>query len=618
MKKPKDLLKPERKEKIIKLPISKYIDTQFRNYSIYTIENRGVPNFYDALTPVQRYILSNSPVSFTKTLSVVGKSIEDHYSHGNCLEYSTKINLAYGGQITIGEWSEKWPELYFLVQSKNLDNKLEFCGAHSPRIGQSTKKYIEIELESGEIIKCTLNHPFFINNQWVEARNIVPKDSLFSFYNSVIVKNISIIESSTPVDFYDITVDTHHNFSIGNSEIIVHNSSLEKAISKLARPFGSSLSILEGYGFFGSEVSPDPAAARYTSVKLSKEAGDILRKYRHLTTRTPEGPYDPFWIDLPIGLVTTIVGIAVGYKSTILPRKLEDIKSFLEGKTKEVLPYFKGFEGHIKRYNGLEKAWIISSKIVSDTNKMEIRELAPILNYSSILKKLDYLFGKYEGQIRIINNSNTKVKIDIIYLGKRQEEWKDIQDYINRVFSIIVTENIVFVKDGQILVYDNIEQYLEDYKWQIKRLKWKNTEYEREELDFDLTFNKAKKELIEFIIKKKRTVEEIDTFLSPYILSIQTKLEGLTSKKFTEDELIITKAKIKELVQLLKEKETALIRAKTDFNKSVDTSLIRGISSKRTGSVDLFTTEDIGELEGIAIWNGEDVVQEEEIIEEED
>ena len=40
------------------------------------------------------------------------------------------------------------------------------------------------------------------------------------------------------------------------------------------------------------------------------------------------------------------------------------------------------------------------------------------------------------------------------------------------MFSIIVKENLIFIKDSQILVYDSIEEYLDDYKWQIKRLNY--------------------------------------------------------------------------------------------------------------------------------------------------
>ena len=457
--------KSQIKQKIVKLPISKFIDTKFRDYSVYVLEARGIPSFYDSLTPVQRYILMNSPISFTKTLSVVGKSIEDGYHHGD--------------------------------------------------------------------------------------------------------------------------------------------QSLSKAIAKLARPFGSSIQVLEGYGFFGTEVCPDPAAARYTSIKLSKETSDILKKYKNLITRQPDGPYDPFWVDIPLGLTTTIVGIAVGYKSTILPRKLSDIQEYLIGKKTSVPPYFHDFKGTIKKHKELNKAWILSSKINIIDKRLEIKGLPPVLNYSVVLKRLDYLFNRYEGLIKILNNSNTKVNIDIIYIGHNNQEWEEIKLYIERVFSIIVTENPVFIKDNQVLVYDSIEQYLDDYKWQIKRLLWKNTEWERNWISEELIFNKAKEELINFIILKKRTVEEIDEFLTPYNKEIKIRLEGLTSKKFTKNELILTKDKIKELEVNLKLKEKDLIKVKKDFDLMKDPTLERGISSKKM-SVDLFDIEDISEVDGITIWDGGD------------
>ena len=422
MKKSKDLTKSKVKEKIIRLPISKFIDTKFRDYAIYVLEQRGIPNFYDALTPVQRFILKNSSSSSTKTLSVVGKSIEDGYHHGN--------------------------------------------------------------------------------------------------------------------------------------------TSLEGAINKLARPFGNALQILEGDGFFGTEVSPSPAAARYTEVKLSSTANSILNKYNYLTTRVPDGPYDPLWMDIPLGLVMPIVGIAVGYKTTILPRKLKDIQDFLLGKRKNLKPYFEGFDGTIEKYKGVDKAWLISSNISIEDKKILIRDIPPIIKYETILKKFDYLINKYESSIRIINNSNIKVNIDIIYTGKNEKEFEDIQTFTKKLFSVIVTESPVFVKDGNVLTYDSIEQYLEDYKWQIIRLKLKNTLYERDKLSFNLKFNYGKELFIAFILEKRRSNLEIDKWLKPYTKDVAERLEHMTSRKFTIDELASTKEIIKKLVSELKEKEIELKIAK--------------------------------------------------------
>lgn len=466
---------------MIRLPISKYIDTKFREYSIYVTEQRGIPSFYDAFTPVQRYILMNSPTSFQKTLSVVGKSIQDGYHHGD--------------------------------------------------------------------------------------------------------------------------------------------KSLTGAISRLARPFGSAVQVLEGYGFFGSEVCPEPAAARYTSVKISSKANDILKKYKFLNEKEEEGPYHPFWMDIPLGLTTPIVGIAVGYKTTILPRKLEDIQKYLEGKIKVIKPHFIDFEGTIQKYKDLGNAWIISSKINITGNRIEVRGIPPILKYTSVLKRLDWLFGKFEGKIRVINNSNTKVNIDIVYLGKTKEEWIEIQDFINKVFSIIVTECPVFIKDSQVLVYENVEQYLDDYNWQLKRLAYHKSLYDRDFTSKELDFNKAKKEFINFMLVKKRSVEEVDEFLKPYsfklsknesgLFDIKTRLENLTSKKFTKDELIDTTKLITELTSELKENEKILKQTKLEFEKTEDPTLKRGISSKKI-NVDLFDIEDIREVNGIYVWGGEDIIEEEQ------
>lgn len=431
------------------------------------------------------------------------------------------------------------------------------------------------------------------------------------------IKSIKKIIVETPIKFYDITTEKTHSFLIGNSKIHVHNSSLTGALNKLARPFGNALQILDGYGFFGTEVSPDPAAARYTSVKLNSKTNDILNKYKYLTTRELDGPYDPFWMEIPLGLTTSIVGIAVGYKTTILPRKLEHIKEYLEGKRKSLKPHLEGFNGEIIKYDKTtsDTAWLLSANIKIDGKKIHVSDLPPILKYSSILKKMDGVITKFEEKVRIINNSNTKVDISITYLGSSKEEWDNLVLFIKKSFSIIVTESPVFVKDNEVLVYSNIEQYLDDYKWQVIRLKFQNTQWEHENLKFDLEFNETKKLFIEFILSKKRTDAEIDTFLHKYSREIKSKLESLTSRKFTLNEIEATKKLIEELKNSLKLKHKEFLEVKKIFENTPDPTLSRSVNSGgNVNVVSLFETDDISEsIDGIAIWNGEDAYDENEI-----
>jgi DNA gyrase/topoisomerase IV subunit A len=56
-----------------RITISDQINVDYRKYALYVIQSRGIPNFYDALTPVQRLILQNSPSIFKKTVGVIGE-----------------------------------------------------------------------------------------------------------------------------------------------------------------------------------------------------------------------------------------------------------------------------------------------------------------------------------------------------------------------------------------------------------------------------------------------------------------------------------------------------------------------------------------------------------------
>lgn len=157
------------------LTISDQINHQYRAYALYVLQSRGIPNFYDSLTPVQRIILENSPNSFSKTIGVVGEVIRTGlYHHGDCLDGNTLINLADGTSIKIKDWYRDNPDADLMVRSFDLDSGEEVIGyAHSPRIGQLSKEYFEIELESGEIIRCTENHPFLVGNEWVKAVDLI-------------------------------------------------------------------------------------------------------------------------------------------------------------------------------------------------------------------------------------------------------------------------------------------------------------------------------------------------------------------------------------------------------------------------------------------------------------
>jgi len=455
------------------LPISKQINTNFRGYALYVLENRGIPSFYDGLTNVQRFILVNSPTNYNKTISVVGSCISDGYHHGD--------------------------------------------------------------------------------------------------------------------------------------------KSLTGAVNKLARPFGCSEQLLLGDGFFGTPVQQEPSAARYTSVKIAPSISEMIRKNQFLNTRNDETGWDPLWIDMPIGLSTTIIGIAVGYKTTILPRSLKDIQKYLDGKIKEVKPYFKDFSGKITRYKGMDKSWLISgiAERNDGTRSLRITELPPLMKYGSFLKKLDSILNYHAG-VKITNNSSTNVDIHLQYSGSA-DGWEAFAAAIEKSIKMLVTETPVFVKDGLVLEYSRIEDYIEDFKYRRAQLRLRRAEYFLKEANDELEFARCKEKYLMYMLEKQRKEDEVDKFLNNVTKNARVKrrLESIYLKSLNAQELERTRKEIVRLEGVQEEQTTERKLAEELLSTMTDTAANRGTVSKSNRGVNLFDDED--EVDGIEVWNG-DVENEEETI----
>ncbi len=86
-------------------------------------------------------------------------------------------------------------------------------------------------LQSDHLLKLTFNnktlfttndHPFFINGNWVEAKNLNVGDSLLLFNNTrIIIQNKERID--TLVTVYNLEVADIHNYYVGEDQILVHN-----------------------------------------------------------------------------------------------------------------------------------------------------------------------------------------------------------------------------------------------------------------------------------------------------------------------------------------------------------------------------------------------------------
>lgn len=331
------------------------------------------------------------------------------------------------------------------------------------------------------------------------------------------------------------------------------DASLVSTINKLARTFNCAEPIMNGDGFFGCPVSPSAASARYTSVKINPKIKEIINKYYHLNEKNEDGVYEKLSVDIPFGICSGIMGIAVGYKSTILPRRLEDIKDFMAGKRKKVNPYFLGFNGSVKKY-GDDRTWIVEGNYEVDEKKRAIRitSIPPMLKFELFLRKLNVILE--EVSYNFHNNSSDEVEI-ILSVSKSEptELWESVRDAIIKATKLIVHESIVFVKDKSVIEYECLEDYFLDFwkhneKTILQHLWWSFNQKTSE-----LEFLEAKLKYLEFVMKTKRTQNDIDEFLEQFSKHIATRLDSLKIRLLNIDEVKKTQDAITEQKKAVKE-----------------------------------------------------------------
>jgi len=394
------------------------------------------------------------------------------------------------------------------------------------------------------------------------------------------------------------------------------DKSLTGAINKLAKPFGNSEQLLLGDGFFGTPINQEASAARYTSVKINPRISEMIRKSEFLNVKADEG-WAPLWLDLPIGITNMIIGIAVGYKTTVLPRDLQDVQKFLDGEIKEVTPKFKNFKGTVKRYQGLNKSWLISgvTQVNESAKTVRVTELPPLMRYASFLKKLEKVVERFS--VNMINNSSTNIDVLLQFRGN-SDEWSEFLLSIDKSVKMLITETPVFIKDGLVIEYDRIEDYIEDYKYRLADLKLRRLKHFKNLNQDELLFLIYKEKYLIFMLSKgkMRSDEEVSQFLDSLSSGelanhpqVRRRLEAILLKSLTEQELQRVRERIKFLKEEIKRQEKEIAAAQKAFDKMVDTALKRATHNRSTSTANLFEEED--EIDGIEVFHQEEETEEE-------
>jgi hypothetical protein len=319
-------------------------------------------------------------------------------------------------------------------------------------------------------------------------------------------------------------------------------------------------------------------------------------------------------VGMPLGLFTGVMGIAVGYKSVILPRSSSSIKDYLSGKIKTVKPSYKGFQGKISKVKGMDSSWLIESNLEIDESRRTIRVkgLPPVIKYERFIDRVRDLSEYFD--FDFINESQEDIDVLLKFAkSDTSENWIAFKSQIEKFTRIVVKESIVFIKDKTVVEYETIEDYLDEFKDYLEVLKLEVLIYRRDKSSYELEFLKAKLAYLKYMLDAKRNRQQVLEFLKKYPNSISDRLDVIRLSSLNAETIKETEIAIKEEMQKLK-----------TFNQDVKNqekilkSLKFTIKAKIKVSNSLFDEfRQPKEHNGVNVWEGpeEEIEENEEEIE---
>lgn len=162
---------------------SKYLESEHKDFSIYSITSRAIPLFA-GLKPVQQRCLwqLRGVSKYEKVAKLTGMVMSIH-PHGDCLEYNTEVLLSDGHYIKIGDWVENNPETELSIKAFDREKQEFVTTVAKPTNGKITDELIEITFENGAIIKSSLYHKFLLEDgvNYIDAKDLTENMSIKSF-----------------------------------------------------------------------------------------------------------------------------------------------------------------------------------------------------------------------------------------------------------------------------------------------------------------------------------------------------------------------------------------------------------------------------------------------------
>lgn len=340
---------------IVDQNVQDFLHENYLDYSYYVIQSRALVHG-EGLKPVERRILYSMFTNKcryndkTQKAQKIGGTVSGTlHPHSDCLHGDTLFFLSNGKTkkiIDMYRETQKDPTKTYEVYSVNEDGELKLSTLSHARIGQITKEIYKIHLSTGDIVKCTSNHPFMdVNGDFVKAEDLKVGINLKTCFKknkkvliaeeNIKVTNIQIENKNEEIPMYDFTVEGYENalIQLADSEklICLHNSSVTETMARLAQRFSMRIPVIDAEGSVGHTTGDEPAAPRYWEARLSKKGQmlveeivddcvDVVPTYDNESTEPVELP-----VKWPFSIINGSSGISVGYASKLVPHNPDEV-----------------------------------------------------------------------------------------------------------------------------------------------------------------------------------------------------------------------------------------------------------------------------------------------------
>ena len=360
----------------------------------------------------------------------------------------------------------------------------------------------------------------------------------------------------------------------------------EGTINTLAAPYTNNIPLLEGDGAFGTLLNPTAyGASRYTSVKISQFTKDVIFKDIEIIPKVEN--YDGTQLEpkhflplVPVALVNSQEGIAVGFASNILPRELDviikDQIKYLEGKEIkfEGDPAFENLHQYAQDWeelsNGNTKWFFKGSFTKINATTIRIDNLPYGITHEKYTEKL----AKLEdiGTITDVeDNSKDHYNIQLTFkkgvLSKLDDD--EIIELIGLENTINENMNVIDFEGQRVWSTDYTELVTTFTEW---RLGWYKVRYQRlaDLLLIDIQKYKdiltAIRRNVSGVAKKIQSKNELKEFLTEIGIVHIDYIADLPIYRFTEEEKQKVRQKLTSAEQQLKE-YNALLKSKDKRSK---------------------------------------------------